>query len=346
MVDFKVFRGSKSGIKESKTSKTIGPHDVLVQISHSGLCGTDVHHKEQDMALGHEGAGVVKELGSEATLFKKGDRVGWGYLHWSCGHCKQCLSGTETLCAERKMYGTADLEQGSMAEAAIWNENFLFAIPDMIESQDAAPLMCGGMYSQWLFSGFYSTNVALGATVFNALQMYGVKSTDRVGVIGVGGLGHLAIQFAAKMGCEVVVFSGTNSKREEATKLGAREFYATKDVKELKINKRINHLLVTTSAQPDWNLYLSILAPGATIYPLSVSEGNLSLPYMPIIEQSLRIQGSIVAARQIHREMLEFAAYHEIKPIVQTFKLDKAGIDEAFKTLEEGKMRYRGVLVA
>jgi D-arabinose 1-dehydrogenase-like Zn-dependent alcohol dehydrogenase len=346
MVEFKVFRGSKSGIKESTTSKTIGPHDVLVQVTHSGLCGTDMHYKELDMVLGHEGAGVVKELGSEATLFKKGDRVGWGYLHSSCGHCKQCLTGTETLCPERKLYGKANLEQGSMGEAAVWDENFLFAIPDKIASQDAAPLMCGGKHPQLLFSPPYVTYISLGATVFNALQMYGVKSTDRVGIIGVGGLGHLAIQFAAKMGCEVVVFSGTDSKKDEATKLGAGEFYATKDVKELKISKPIDHLLVTTSAQPDWNLYLSVLAPGATIYPLSVSKGNLSLPYMPIVNQSLRIQGSLVAARQIHREMLEFAAYHDIKPVVQTFSLDKVGIDEAFKRLEDGKMRYRGVLVA
>jgi D-arabinose 1-dehydrogenase-like Zn-dependent alcohol dehydrogenase len=144
MVDFKVFRGSKSGIKETTSSKTIGPHDVLVKITHSGLCGTDIHYKGKDMGLGHEGAGVVEELGSEATLFKKGDRVGWGYLHSSCGHCKQCLTGVETLCPERKMYGEADMEQGSLGEAVVWNENYLFAIPDEIESQDAAPLMCGG----------------------------------------------------------------------------------------------------------------------------------------------------------------------------------------------------------
>jgi D-arabinose 1-dehydrogenase-like Zn-dependent alcohol dehydrogenase len=196
------------------------------------------------------------------------------------------------------------------------------------------------------FPIYTNTNTPSGATVFNALQMYGAKSTDRVGVIGVGGLGHLAIQFAAKMGCEVVVFSGTDSKKEEAMKLGAGEFYATKGVKELKITKPINHLLVTASAQPDWNLYLPIMAPGGSIFPLSVSEGDLSVPYMPLLQKSLRIQGSLVAAREIHREMLEFAAFHSIKPIVQTFHLDKDGIDEAFKTLEDGKMRYRGVLVA
>src|ERR1700753_540666 len=99
MVDFKVYRGSKSGaITKSKTSRSIGPDEVLVEITHSGVCGTDVHYKSVDMTLGHEGAGVVKQVGDHATFYKPGDRVGWGYQHNSCGHCKQCLRGAETLC--------------------------------------------------------------------------------------------------------------------------------------------------------------------------------------------------------------------------------------------------------
>jgi D-arabinose 1-dehydrogenase-like Zn-dependent alcohol dehydrogenase len=225
------------------------------------------------------------------------------------------------------MYGTAELDQGSLATCAVWKADFLFAIPDAIKSEHAAPLMCGG------------------ATVFNALQFHDVKSTDRVGIIGVGGLGHLAIQFAAAMGCEVVVFSGTESKKEEATKLGAREFYATKGLQELKV-RPIDHLLVTTSTQPDWSMYLPVMAPSGTIYPLGVSEGDLKMPYMPIIMSGLKIQGSLVAARQILREMLEFAAVHDIKPIIETFPMNVEGVESAFKKLEEGSMRYRGVLVA
>ena len=224
------------------------------------------------------------------------------------------------------MYGSAELDQGSLATYAVWKADFLFAIPDAIKSEFAAPLMCGG------------------ATVFNVLQLHGVKSTDRVGIIGIGGLGHLAIQFAAAMGCEVVVFSGTDSKKEEASRLGAKEFYATKGLKELKL-KPIDHLLVTTSAQPDWSMYLPIMAPSGTIYPLSVSQGDLKVPYMPIIMSGLKIQGSLVAAREIHREMLEFAAVHDIRPIIETFAMNLEGLEEAFRKLEEGSMRYRGVLV-
>ena len=329
MPSFTVYRGSPSGkITTSTTSVDLTPHSVLVRVTHSGLCGTDAHYKHVDMGLGHEGAGIVEQLGSAVTTLAPGQRVGWGYLHGSCGHCKQCLRGAETFCPERHMYGEKELDQGSLATHAVWEEGFLFRIPEEMANEFAAPLMCGG------------------ATVFNALQFHGVRATDRVGVIGVGGLGHLAIQFASKMGCEVVVFSGTDSKKEQALELGAKAFYAAKGVKKFTgLERSIDHLLVTTSAQPDWELYLPVMAPSGTIYPLSVSEEKLAVPYMPLIQNGLRIQGSLVAARQVHREMLEFAAVHGIRPIIEEFPMGEKGIEEAFAKLEKGSMRYRGVLV-
>lgn len=234
VISFTVFKGSKDGhiIKSTtKRSDLIGDQ-VLLRITCSGLCGTDEHYRNQDMVLGHEGAGVVERTGPAVKHLKAGDRVGWGYEHDCCGACQQCLSGRETFCPERAMYGEADLDQGSFASHAVWREAFLFKIPDGLKDEEAAPLMCGG------------------ATVFNALHMHGVPSTARVGIIGVGGLGHLAIQFAANMGCEVVVFSGTDSKKDEALRLGAKEFYATKGAKELKVAKTIDYLLITTSFQP------------------------------------------------------------------------------------------------
>ncbi|KAF7712409.1 Zinc-type alcohol dehydrogenase [Penicillium ucsense] len=329
-IQFTVFKGSKDGnIVESQTQRPdLQRDDVLVRVTHSGVCGTDLHYKGADMALGHEGTGVVEATGPDAHTLKKGDRVGWGYEHDCCGHCKYCLTGWETMCPERKMYGLADLDQGSFASHAVWREAFLFKIPEGVSNEDAGPLMCGG------------------STVFNALHVAGVKPTARVGIIGVGGLGHLAIQFAAKMGCQVVVFSGTDSKKEEAMKLGAREFYATKGLKELKLEKPIDNLIVTTSAQPDWNMYLNVMAPNGVISPLSVDEGDLKIPYMGLLLSGLRIQGGIVSARQVHRDMLEFAAAHDIKPITMTFPMTLDGVKDSLKTLEDGKMRYRGVLVA
>jgi D-arabinose 1-dehydrogenase-like Zn-dependent alcohol dehydrogenase len=136
------------------------------------------------------------------------------------------------------------------------------------------------------------------------------------------------------------------SKEEEAKRLGAGEFYATKDVKDLKIKAPIDNLLVTTSSQPDWGLYLPNMSPSGVISPLSIDSGDFHIPYMPLLTNGLRIQGGIVSSRQVHRDMLDFAAFHKIKPVKMTFPLTLEGVKESLKTLEEGKMRYRGVLVA
>lgn len=329
-IEFTVFKGSPDGtIRQEVTRRDDLRHDdVLIRITHSGVCFTDVHFRHTDMALGHEGTGVVEATGPDAKILKKGDRVGWGYEHDCCGHCRQCLTGWETLCAERKMYGAADLDQGSFGSHAVLREAFLFKIPENISNEDAGPLMCGG------------------STVFNALHVAQVRPTARVGVVGVGGLGHLAIQFAAKMGCQVVVFSGTDNKKDEAIKLGATEFHATKGVKELKLGKPIDNLLVTTSSQPDWQQYLNLMAPCGVVSPLSIDENDLKVPYPPLLQKGLSVQGGIVSARQVHRDMLEFAAIHNIKPVKMTFPMTLEGVKESLKILEDGKMRYRGVLVA
>jgi D-arabinose 1-dehydrogenase-like Zn-dependent alcohol dehydrogenase len=329
MPSFTVYKGSESGqvVKSTTTRPELKGDQVLVKITASGLCGTDLHYHKADMALGHEGVGIVEELGPATTYLQKGDRVGWGYEHDSCGHCQQCLRGNEIFCAERAMYGYADLDQGSMGEGAVWREAFLFKLPDSMSDEVAAPLMCGG------------------ATVFNALHQYPVQPTDTVAVMGVGGLGHLAIQFAAKMGCKVIVLSGSDKKKDEAMRLGATEFIATKGAKELKSSTPIDRLLVTTSAQPDWNLIGSILAPGASIYPLSVDEGDFKIPYMSILLSGLTIQGSLVASRYVQNRMLAFAALHEIKPILEKFPMSEEGINSAIKKLQDGEMRYRGVML-
>lgn len=328
--DFTVFKGSPDGsIKKATTHHDdLTGDQVLVQVSHSGVCFTDVHYRHADMALGHEGAGTVAAVGPNVKRLKQGDRVGWGYEHDSCERCKHCLTGWETMCPERKMYANADLDQGSFGTHGIWREAYLFPIPDNVSNEDAGPLMCGG------------------STVFNALHVAGVKSTARVGIVGVGGLGHLAIQFAAKMGCQVVVFSGTDSKKDEALRLGATEFYATAGAKELKINRPLDNLIVTTSSQPDWNLYIPVLAPGAAISPLSVAMEDFRFPYMALLGNGLRVFGSIVSARKVHQDMLDFAAFHGIKPVNVCYPMTVEGIQDCMKTLEEGKMRYRGVLVA
>jgi D-arabinose 1-dehydrogenase-like Zn-dependent alcohol dehydrogenase len=280
------------------------------------------------MVLGHEGVGVVDAVGPDVKYLKKGDRVGWGYETDSCGHCHECISGEEIFCPERAMYAEANLDQGSFASGAIWREAFLHLIPDGMTDEDAAPLQCGG------------------ATVYTAL--YDVKPNEVVGIMGVGGLGHLAIQFAAKMGCRVVVLSGTNSKRAQALALGAHKFVAMKDLdteRGLETLWPLSRLLVTTSAQPAWETLLPMMAPRSRIYPLSVSAGNLVIPYMPLIAKGIAVQGSLVATRTVHREMLDFAAVHGVRPVIQTFPMTEKGIKKALDRLEQGKVQYRAVLV-
>lgn len=196
-----------------------------------------------------------------------------------------------------------------------------------MSKEAASALMCGG------------------ATVFNVLDMFNIKPTERVGIIGIGGLGHLAISFAAKWGCEVVVFSATEAKREHAMQLGATEFYSTK-VEKFEGIAPIDHLMVTTSQQIPWPLYMSIMASPGTIYPLTVSADDLKIPYTPFLFSGLRIQASIVAPRVIYKRMLRFAEFHGIEARLQRYRLDEAGIEEAMADLREGRMRYRGVLCA
>lgn len=328
MPTFTVFKGSKDGsiVKSQTTRPDLTGEQVLVKITVSGLCGTDEHYKHADMALGHEGAGVVEEVGPNVKHLKKGDRVGWGFQHGSCGECEACLSGNEQYCLKTEAYGGANTDQGSFGSHAVWKESFLFQIPDNITDEDAAPLMCGG------------------ATVFSALEAYGIKSTDRVGVLGVGGLGHMAIQFAAHMGCDVVVFSGTDSKKEEAKKLGASEFVSMKGKKELDIGRQLDALIVTTSFNPDWSIMLPVMAPTSTIFPITVSEGDFSIPHLPMILKGIRIQGTAIASRKTQNRMLSFASRHNIKPILMEFPMTEKGIEEAMATLRDGKMRYRGIL--
>ncbi|KAL5333794.1 hypothetical protein BJX70DRAFT_379989 [Aspergillus crustosus] len=223
------------------------------------------------------------------------------------------------------MYAEANLDQGSFASHAIWREAFLHKIPDSISDVDAAPLQCGG------------------GTVFMALQ--GIKSSDTVGIIGIGGLGHLAIQFAAKMGCRVVVLSGSERKKEEALRLGAHEFIATKGATSLSISTPIDRLLVTAAVPPNWSLLLPILAQRSQIYPLTVSPGNFEIPYMSLILQGITVVGSLVPPRAIHRQMLEFAGLHQIKPILEVFPMTEEKITEAMNKLDRGEVNYRAVLI-
>ncbi|CAJ0552576.1 Ff.00g006540.m01.CDS01 [Fusarium sp. VM40] len=328
MPSITTYRGTSSGKVQESTATWPGPpdaHKVTVRITHSGICGTDEHYKSQDMVLGHEGVGIVEAIGDSVVSVNIGDRVGWGYCHGSCLNCDSCDKGEELYCEKRELYGFCDLDQGSFATHATWHEHFLFRIPETIPSAEAAPLMCAG------------------AAVYSALRSAGVQWHHRVGVLGLGGLGHLAVQYAAKMGCHVTVYSHSSGKEAAARSLGASDFQVMGD--NSLPGRAVDCMLLTGAQQPDWSAVLPLVRRGGVISAVTVDSSELRCSYGEILMNALRIQGSLPAAPHVQREMLNFSALHKIKPIIETFPFNKEGIDEAMEKLRQGKMRYRGVLV-
>ena len=225
----------------------------------------------------------------------------------------------------------------------VWDANCVLPIPDGYDSADAAPMMCAG------------------ATVWTVLSEYGVKPTDRVAIMGVGGLGHLAIKLASAMGCYVVVLSSSEAKREEALSFGASEYHVFRSGEDIPGLNPVNHLLLCSNVGVDYNSYvtssprveaytknlslINLMDIHGTIYPLTVDFAPSAVPLLSMNFKGVRIQGSLVASRHSLRTLIGFAAQKQIKPTLMTFPLTKDGVEEAMETLRNGKMRYRGVLV-
>lgn len=314
-----------------KISDGLSGKQVYVKVTHCGLCHTDLHlvGGKTEMVLGHEPVGVVEELGPDCTKLKKGDVVGWGYLHNSCGECEYCWTGREVLCPKREMYGYADLNFGGFGTGAILRENFLYKIPEGLSPSDAAVLQCAG------------------ATVFSALYNNNVRPTDRVGVVGIGGLGHLALQFANKMGCHVTAFSGSENKKEEAMSFGAHEFTVTKvpEGEKFKVEEKLDIILSTVSGQLDWSKYYEVLKPSGTVVAMGLSDDPIcKLPYASLLMNEQKLTGSLVASRQVQTLMLEFAARHKITVAKEELEMTKENLETCFERLEKGDVRYRFVL--
>lgn len=261
----------------------------------------------------------------------------------------------DQYCDFKEAYGFNNLDIGTFASHVVWHESMVIKLPPGLEPEYAAPLMCGG------------------AAVWGAMTSYDLKPGDRVGIAGVGGLGHMAIQFASALGCDVVVLSTNESKRNEAMALGAKEFHLIDDAIREKI-KRLHHLYWCGNSHPDffkyvlfytfplyiletqaskrheWKLIadrvLPLIAPGGSIYPLTVSLDPCLVNIQQLVSNGIRIQGSSVASRRSIRRLLDFVVLHGIRPITMSFPLNKDGIQRAFQVLEEGRMRYRAVLVA
>lgn len=309
----------------------LGPHDVEIAISHCGICHSDVHLVDGDwgvgsypMVPGHEIVGSVVEVGPAVRHLKAHDRVGVGWQRGACLVCEDCGRGDENLCLDE--VATCVDHHGGFADRIRVDARFAFPIPEALASDAAAPLLCGGV------------------TVYAPLARL-ARPSMRVGIVGIGGLGHLALQFARAMGCEVTALSSSPAKEEDARRFGAHHFVATGRREAVKSLARSFDVVLSTVFVPqEWKRLVSALGPHGTLCLVGAPAEPLSLPVFPLIGAQRSVTGSAIGGRPAIREMLDFAARHGVRAQGQVRPMAEA--DAALAEVREGKARYRTVLAA
>lgn len=272
---------------------------------------------------GHEIVGKITEIGENVTDFAKNQRVGIGWQRSSCMHCEWCLTGEENLC--EKQQATCVGYPGGYADRIRIDSRFAFLIPDELDSAHASVLFCGGV------------------TVFSPLLHHDINPMSRVGVIGIGGLGHLALQCAKGFGCEVTAFSSTEAKKEEALALGAHHFIATSDKNALKKYENSFDFLLSTVPTPlDWQEYISLLRPHGTLCFVGAQTKPIEVPFFSIISGRKCVTASNIGSRPDIHKLLTFAVEHKIHPDIELFKMQD--VNTAIEKVRSGKVRYRAVL--
>jgi len=308
----------------------LGIQEVEIGITHCGICHSDLHLISNDWGMsqypfipGHEIIGSVTAVGSQVRSLKTGQRVGLGWQSNSCGVCEWCTQGLENLCPSSE--ATCVHRHGGYASRVRANSRFVVPIPDALPSEQAAPLLCGGI------------------TVYNPMRDNGINPTSRVGVVGIGGLGHLAIQFARVFGAEVTAFSTSATKEEEARALGAHHFVNTRESKAMKeVAGTHDFILTTANADQDWGVYIQSLRPTGTLCFVGVPPSPVSVQAFPLIAGIRSITGSPIGSPHRIREMLDVAARHNVKATTESFPMAKA--NEAIEKVKKNKVRYRAVL--
>jgi uncharacterized zinc-type alcohol dehydrogenase-like protein len=308
----------------------LGPLEVEVKITHCGVCHSDVHLIDNDWGMskypfipGHEIVGTVTGVGSAVTDRKLGERVGIGWQADSCGVCEWCRQGDEHLCA--KAQPTCIGRNGGYADAIRVNSRFVIPVPEGMESENVAPLLCGGI------------------TVYSPLRNWLARPSSRVGVVGIGGLGHLGLQFARAFGCEVTAFSTSKDKEKEARELGAHHFVNTRENGEIK--KAVGSLdliLSTVSADQDFQSFVSLLRPKGTLVVLGASPSPMQIAAFSLIGGQKAIAGSPSGSPRDLHEMLDVAARHGVKAITEKFAMKDA--NKAVDKVKKNQVRYRAVL--
>ena len=312
---------------------TLKDDEIEVRVTHNGLCHTDIHMRDNDwgvskfpLVAGHEVVGIVTDKGKDVTTLESGDRVGLGWIRNSCRVCYHCLQGEENVC-KQGFTGLIVGNHGGFADKVRSPADFAYKIPDALDSVSAAPLLCAGI------------------TVYTPLRTYIKYPGMKVGIVGIGGLGHLAIKFARAMGAEVTVLSSSANKANEAKEFGAHHFYqwGSEQAKQ-DLTGSLDLLLSTSSAELDWDLAFSLLGNNGILCFLGIPVSSINVPLIPLIFGQKSVVGSVVGGRRFMQEMLDFAAINQIEPMIETMPLSQ--VNEAMERVLAGKARYRIVLVS
>ena len=307
------------------------PGDVEVSISHCGVCRSDIHLIDNDWGTGkypfipgHEVVGTVAALGEAVEHLKVGDRVGVGWQADSCGHCEWCRRGEENLCA--RQVATSIGRNGGYADKLRVNSRFAVPIPESMDSAATAPLLCAGV------------------TVYSPMRLAGIHPASRVGILGIGGVGHLALQFARAFGAEVTAFSSSAGKEEDALRFGAHRFVGTRESKSLKaLAGHFDLLLSTVYVDGDWSAYVQALRPHGSLVFVGAPPGPASYSISPLISGIKSISGCNIGSPRMIAEMLDVAARHGIRAATESFALREA--TTAVERARKGAVRYRAVLL-
>ncbi len=310
----------------------IGSHEVEIDITHCGICHSDLHLLNNDWGIssypfvpGHEVIGTVASAGGAVRNVTIGARVGIGWQAGSCKECEWCEGKFENICSTAQP--TCVGRPGGFANKIRVDSRFAFSVPDGLDSAEAAPLMCAG------------------ATMFTPLRDHDVTKGSRVGIVGLGGLGHIGVQFAHAMGALVTVFSSSPAKEKEARAFGANEFVNMRNSVDFDAAAGSQDLILSTaSADLPWIGLMNALRPKGTLVLLGVPEGEFHVPVFPIIAAFKNVAGSNTGGTARIAEMLEFSAKHKIRPKIEKYPMPK--VNDALERLGRGEVRYRVVLEA
>ncbi|MDT5295194.1 MAG: alcohol dehydrogenase [Acidobacteriota bacterium] len=316
-----------------------GPHDILIEILYCGVCHSDIHQARNEwgnsiypMVPGHEIVGRVARVGAAVTKFKEGETAGVGCFVDSCRTCPNCKEGEEHYCLNHLVStynGTEKDERtptyGGYSNQIVVDEGYALKVPESLPPQNVAPLLCAGI------------------TTYSPLRRFKVGPGQKVGVVGLGGLGHMGVKLAASMGAEVTVFSTSQSKEQDARKLGAHNFVVTKDAQNLEpLAGKYDFILDTVSAPHDINLYLNLLRREGVMVLVGAPEKPLEVSAFSLISNGRTLAGSMIGGIRETQEMLDYCAEHNITSDVEVIPI--AQIDDAYERTIKGDVRYRFVI--